>query len=235
MSGVEQKQSPDTQIRMVGDERTPIIIIDQAIAAPEALIDAARHTAKFDVDARFAYPGVRADLPDDYVDALLPAVLTLLNEVYAIPSGLEPELIHRLFSLISTPPEDLALLQRIPHFDTLNRFYFASVHYLNPGIYAGTGLFRHRPTGFERIFDDRYSTYVQSAQAYMRANGSPTAQYINSTTDHYEMIEEIEYRPNRLVIYPGNLLHSGLIQPDRDVSADPVKGRLTANLFINFA
>lgn len=223
------------EIRIVGHERTPVIIIDQAIAAPEALIDAARQTAEFDVDPRFAYPGVRAELPDDYVDAMLPALLVLLRGVYAIPSELEHQLIHRVFSLVSTPPEDLALLQRVPHFDTLHQFYFATVHYLSPGTYAGTGLFRHRPTGFERLSEGRYPTYVQSAQAHMRAKGAPNAQYISSTTDHYEMIEEIEYRPNRMLVYPGSLLHSGLIQPDRDISDDPAKGRLTANLFINFA
>ena len=49
-----------------------------------------------------------------------------------------------------------------------------------------------------------------------------------------ELIGEVEYRPNRMVIYPGNLLHSGLIQPDRDINDDPASGRLTANLFLYF-
>jgi len=68
----------------------------------------------------------------------------------------------------------------------------------------------------------------------MKAHGLPAAQYITSSTDHYELIDEIEYAANRMVIYPGNLLHSGLISPERDINPDPSRGRLTANLFIDF-
>ena len=68
----------------------------------------------------------------------------------------------------------------------------------------------------------------------MKTHGLPAAGYITSSTDHYEIIDEFEYRTNRLVIYPGNLLHSGLVRPDRDINPDPSRGRLTANLFIDF-
>jgi hypothetical protein len=68
----------------------------------------------------------------------------------------------------------------------------------------------------------------------METNGPPAEKYINASDDHYELIGEVEYRPNRMVIYPGNLLHSGLIQPDRDINDDPASGRLTANLFLYF-
>ena len=68
----------------------------------------------------------------------------------------------------------------------------------------------------------------------MKTHGLPPAKYIDASTDHYEIIHEIEYRPNRLVMYPGNLLHSGLVKPERDLGWDPATGRLTANLFIDF-
>jgi hypothetical protein len=234
MTEIVLNESRRPEIRLVGDERTPVIIIDQPIGSTEPLIRVAGKHPGFHLDRRFAYPGLRAELPDDYVDAMLPALVPMLREVYEIPESCEHRLIHRVFSVITTQPEDLAVLQRVPHFDTLNPRYFATVHYLNPGTYAGTGIFRHRPTGFERISDARYQAYVSAAEAYMKAHGLPAAQYINGTTDHYELIEEVEYRPNRLVIYPGNLLHSGLIHPDRDIDPDPSKGRLTANVFIDF-
>jgi len=37
---------------------------------------------------------------------------------------------------------------------------------------------------------------------------------------------------DRLAIYQGCLLHSGIIPPDMDFSDDPRRGRLTANIFI---
>lgn len=187
------------------------------------------------MDRTSAYPGVRTRLPDDYVDILLPSLLPLLREIYAIPDSFGHRVIRRLFSLITTPPEDLGILQRVPHFDDLEPLYFATVHHLNPGSYCGTGIFRHRPTGFERISNERYPDYVAAAEAQMKAKGLPEARYIDASTDHYELIEELEYRPNRMLIYPGNLLHSGLVQPERDIGWDPRTGRLTANLFIDFA
>lgn len=234
MTGIELNKHRSPDIRIVGNERTPVIVIDEPVVATEALKEAASQDRGFHVDRGFAYPGVRTRLPDDYVDTLLPPLLSLLREIYEIPDSLEHQVIHRLFSLITTPPEDLGVLQRIPHFDTLNRWYFATVHYLNPGTYGGTGIFRHRPTGFERISNNRYQDYVAAAEAHMKANGLPDAKYIDTSTDHYELIEELDYRPNRMVVYPGNLLHSGLVQPDRDIGWDAKTGRLTANMFIDF-
>ena len=229
---VNDRVSPD--IRIVGNERTPVIVVDDPIVATDALKELAVQDKHFHVHRHDGYPGVRTELPGDYVDALAPLLTSLLRDVYEIPDSHEYKLIHRLYSLITTPPEDLGILQRVPHFDALTGWYFATVHYLNSGSYAGTGIFRHRPTGFERITEDRYPDYVQAAEAYMKANGPPAAEYMASTNDHYELIEEIEYRPNRLLIYPSNLLHSSLIRSSRNIDWNPSTGRLTANIFINF-
>ena len=224
--------NPD--IRLVGNERTPVIVIDRPIVATEPLIRAAMQHPGFHLDRRFAYPGIRAQLPDDYVETLLPVLIPLLQEVHEIPAEYEYGVAHRLFSLITTPPEDLGVLQRIPHFDTVNPYYFATVHYLSAGTYAGTGIFRHRPTGFERISHARSQSYVHAAESHMKTHGLPADEYITSSTDHYELIDEFQYQTNRMIVYPGNLLHSGLIRPDRDINADPSRGRLTANLFVDF-
>ena len=37
---------------------------------------------------------------------------------------------------------------------------------------------------------------------------------------------------DRIIIYPGSLLHSGIIPREMNFSADPREGRLTANLFV---
>jgi hypothetical protein len=42
----------------------------------------------------------------------------------------------------------------------------------------------------------------------------------------------VEAVPDRLIIYHGSLLHSGIIPPGMKLSADPREGRLTANLFV---
>lgn len=221
-------------IRIVGEEQTPVVVIDDPIQSTDALIHYASRQARFDDSSQAGYPGIRAQLPAEYAEALVPGLLDVISELYKPPPSHERYLIHQFFSLVTRQPQELRPLQRVPHFDTHSPFYFATVHYLNPGEYAGTGIFRHRPTGYERIPEERYPAYAQAAEAHVTAHGLPAEKYINASDDHFELIAEIEYRPNRLIMYPGNLLHSGLIQPDRDISADPVNGRLTANLFLYY-
>jgi hypothetical protein len=138
------------------------------------------------------------------------------------------------FSLLTQTGPTLTRLQRVPHFDSLDQRYFALVHYLNPGDFGGTGFFRHRPTGFERLTQTKFPMSTQAAEAYFRMHGEPTARYIRESDGHFKLLETITYRSNRVVAYPGNLLHSGIVDPAKDIDANPRTGRLTANLFLQF-
>ena len=135
------------------------------------------------------------------------------------------------FSLLTHRETELTRFQRVPHFDSLNVDYFALVHYLNPGNFGGTGFFRHRPTGFERLTQDRFPQFTQAAEGHFRMHGEPAAQYIRGSDDHFELIATMNYRPNRIIAYLGNLSHSGIAHLEQDIDANPVTGRLTANLF----
>jgi hypothetical protein len=42
----------------------------------------------------------------------------------------------------------------------------------------------------------------------------------------------VEAVPDRMLIYHGSLLHSGVIPPGMLLTEDPREGRLTANLFL---
>ena len=98
MPGITVNDNQEVDVRIVGDERTPVLVIDRPIDSTEDLLAEAIGDANFLLDRRFAYPGVRAELPDRYVDAVLPALLDHLKDVYEIPSHLEHRIIHRLFS-----------------------------------------------------------------------------------------------------------------------------------------
>ena len=50
--------------------------------------------------------------------------------------------------------------------------------------------------------------------------------------DFFEQIAHVEAVPDRLIIYHGSLLHSGVIPEGMKFSPDPRQGRLTANFFI---
>lgn len=221
------------QLLYVGQQQTPVLIIDDLAAdLPALLADAL--TAEFQSDAHSYYPGVRAMLPRPYVIAVLDAVYQLIYQVYQVPVSrrLKPQDIY--YSLISTAEQDLKPLQCLPHFDSTDPYYFALLHYLSPEPHGGTGLFRHQPTGFEKITAATQSGYFQAAEQHLAKQGPPQQRYCVETNDHYELYQKLEYRQNRLVIYPGNLLHSSLVNPATDIAASISNGRLTANIFINF-
>ena len=56
--------------RVVGDERTPVIAIDDAISSIEPLRSMACDDGNFVQDRRVAYPGVRSSLPATYIDVV---------------------------------------------------------------------------------------------------------------------------------------------------------------------
>lgn len=222
-------------VERIGWEQTPVIQVDRLLSELDSLCRIARDRAQFSGDGQAGYPGVRATLPADYTRRIMEAMEPVIRSTYDIPPNYCMHCTRQLFSLVTTPENQLKVLQRIPHFDTRRPFYFALMHYLNPGPFGGTGFFRHRPSDCERVPETRYPAFVAGAKTHMAQQGVPPARYCRESNAHFEMIHRTDYRRNRLVIYPGNLLHTGLIEPDRDISDDPATGRLTANIFLDFS
>jgi len=229
---VNHQSKPET--RFVGTNKTPIIIYDDFATDTTALIGYACDDGDFVRRDNSYYPGIRAELPERYVIDVLQSIYQHICDVYDIPLHLQLEPQELYYSLITNAEADLSLVQRIPHFDTSRCYYFAVLHYLNEKPHGDTGLFRHIPTALEGINDDNVEGYLTAAQHFIDNNGEPEQGYISSSTEHYELYEKIEYKPNRLVIYPGHLLHSTLVCPQTDIDENPDTGRLTANIFIEF-
>jgi hypothetical protein len=107
------------------------------------------------------------------------------------------------------------------------------VHYLCGPEHGGTSFYRHRETGFERISAERLAGYsaklkteAQAAQLHLQPG------YIDGDTSMFQRIYQVDAKPNRAIIYPGNLLHSGDIRPESGLSATPSQGRLTISSFL---
>jgi len=236
MQEVTIQVNPKASLKVltVGEEKTPLIVIDDFAVDTREVIEYACSSVDYGPDSTSAYPGVRGKLPRSYVRAVLNNIYHLLFQVFSVPAALGLKPVNTVYSLISTPENQLALAQRVPHFDSNGPHYLAVLHYLNPGHFCATGLFRHKPTGFEKILENRRDEFVRTSRAFIEKHGPPPQKYINASNDHYELYEHIEYRPNRLVAYPGSLLHSGLVNPAIDINPDPRTGRLTANIFVDF-
>jgi hypothetical protein len=221
------------QIIYLGQEQTPLILIDNFMLDLTALRRQALHS-EFVRENQTYYPGQRALLPKDYVAASLNALYQLIYQVYQVPEKLRLKPQMLFYALITQAENSLHPLQCMPHFDTSAPYYFALLHYLNDGPHGSTGFFRHKPTAFERITDQRRPDYFRVAQQFIDQYGAPAQQYQVQSNNHYELYHQIRYQPNRLVIYPGNLLHSSLVNAGTDIDGNPATGRLTANIFIDF-
>ncbi len=230
----EVNRDASLSLRQVGHERTPVLVFDDFAVDTAALRAHACAESDYGPDDSSRYPGVRAKLPRAYVLTVLGSLQNLLVQAYHVPARLRMRVVNAVYSLVTTRETALHPGQCHPHFDSTGTYYLAVLHYLNEGPFCDTGLFRHRDTGFETIDEERLATYGEARQARFDREGLPAQAYLRDSNDAFELYHRIEYRPNRLVVYPGRLLHSALVDPGRDIGADPRTGRLTANLFVDF-
>ncbi|THD78220.1 MAG: hypothetical protein E7812_11610 [Phenylobacterium sp.] len=220
--------TPERQIFRHGAEQEPVIVIDDYARDPEQLIEEA---AALDYGrGANAFPGVRAPVPPNLMGSIRDSLAGLIRETF----GIEDELnrIESYYSLITTPPGALDLLQRLPHFDGVGPQRVAILHHLSRAERGGTAFYRHRSTGFETITEDRLPTYNRVVNAELASLGLPEAGYIGGDTAIYEQIASYEARFNRLLIYRGNTLHSADVPADLPLTADPRTGRFSINTFI---
>jgi hypothetical protein len=218
------------QVLRVGHERQPVLIIDDFLAHPEALVDFAAG-ANF-VTPKNWYPGLRAEpLPQPYVMEIIRALHTLIGENFELPSEGDVN-VNTYFGLATMPPDSLSVLQRLPHFDTSNPRQVAVLHYLCDGAHGGTSFYRHRSTGYETVGESRQRLYYERLNAEAGA-ATPPARYMSGDDALYEETARIEAKFNRLAIYRSCALHSANVESGR-LNRDPRLGRLTANIFLAY-
>lgn len=221
---------PDISARLIGREREPLVTIDGFAPDPDALRAAAAAT-RFE-PGRHLYPGVRAAIPPDYWPTAQGVLATVLHDVFGCRD--RARLLDASFSMVTTPPEALAVEQRLPHVDATGPGRIALIHFLSPDGGDGTAFFRHRATGFETVTEAREAAYYARLAAELRESAPPPA-YIHDSTPLFERTALAEARYNRALIYRSALLHSGAIGPRAALSADPAIGRLTVTAFIEAA
>lgn len=210
-------------------------MIDEFSGNCEAVARLADAVAPFlRVSSGSYYPGVRRLIgPDDfeadkYVDRTCRDAAQFIAGAFDVEGF---DLVEASFSIVSSQPDELQPAQRAPHFDSTDQKYYALLHFLRVPQGTGTAFYRQRQTGIERVTDENVDIFVAMARK-AESRLSPDAGYIVNSNESYEQIGAIEAVPDRLLIYPGSLLHSGIIPKGMTLSDDPRHGRLTANLFV---
>jgi hypothetical protein len=228
---VEPAKHPDFRVLplRIGREQSPLLVIDNFVAAPDALVELA--ASKGFAEAATYYPGVRTKAPLTYQRYAIETLRPLVDEYFGLKSA-RLRFSACYFSLVTKAPAGLTYLQRIPHVDSLFTHELAFIHYLFHGDLGGTAFYRHRATGFESVDTVRSAEYWPHVEAAKSGPNAPPAAYINGDTPLYEEIARQDGVFNRLLLYRRNSLHSGALAADFVPDTDPRKGRLSLNGFL---
>jgi hypothetical protein len=213
----------------IGRENAPLLVIDNLVADADELVRDA--VAKRYAAPHSYYPGLRAKAPLSYQMFVVAELRNLLCDYFQLEATtLRFSMCH--YSVVTTPPEQLTTLQRIPHVDAHDSRGLASIHYLFKTDLGGTAFYRHRSTGFEYVDEARRGAYFRVLEQELAGPEAPGAQYIDSDTPLFERVGLQAGVFNRMLIYRRNSLHSGAPTRGLPLPADPASGRLSINSFL---
>lgn len=213
----------------IGRENAPLLVVDNLVADPDELVDLA--ASKIFSGAPSYYPGTRAKAPLTYQRFILEELRPAIDGLFGL-AGRQLRFTECNFSLVTTPADRLAYLQRIPHVDSLKNDELAMIHYLFRADHGGTAFYRHRSTGFEYVDQSRQAVYFKQVEVEKAGPDTAPASYINGDTPLYEQIGRQDGIFNRLLMYRRTTLHSGSIASNFVPDSDPRTGRLSINGFV---
>jgi hypothetical protein len=229
-SDIIQTQRHNVEVWRHGIEQSPVLVIDDFLDDPLAMVEAAASGPSFVANGPY-YPGIRAPFPPRLLPTLLSPLASVLGPIFGYTHGAGVR--ECTFSLVTSKPEDLSPIQRLPHFDSLEAGRVAALLFLCKGeSQGGTAFYRQRATGFERIDAARYDRFRAVLNDDVGRFGLPPQAYIGDADPMYERLALHEGRFNRMLVYPSATLHSGHIPDDFAFSCDPRVGRLTVNAFL---
>lgn len=220
--------SSSVTVHRFGEEAEPVVQIDNVSGMAGELLERGR-TAEYQ-DGGASYPGIRSWCEPDFLDAARPLIFQIMQQVFGFRQGISLEV--STFSLVTLAPRQLAPRQCIPHYDHSGGEIIAIMYYLLGPETGGTAFYRHRRTGFETITLAREPAYDAGLEQDEREFGMPPQSYHYGDSNRYEMIGEVKAQPDRLILYRGKLLHSGVIPDPHNLTDDPATGRLTINMFL---
>jgi hypothetical protein len=222
------------ELRRFGNSESPVVVVDDFSGDAERIARIAEALGSFPQVSSGYYPGLRRVITEadayawTYVHRACEGAAQFIAGAFDVEGF---ELLEGSFSMVTSTPAELRSPQRAPHFDSTDQKYYALLHYLRVPPATGTAFYRQRSTGIERVTEANLESFVRTAEldaAELPADSG----YINGSDAFFEQIGSIEAVPDRMIIYQGSLLHSGIIPPGMSFSADPKEGRLTANIFV---
>lgn len=209
-------------------EKHRIVTICDFLLHPQIAVEAAflQNFAKITPQ----YPGIRASLGDNASESLISVLSPMLSEAFGTAKGRWS--MQAWYSIVTTPRAELLPIQRLPHVDGTDPNQIAMMLYLHRTPHGGTAFFRHKSTGLEALTDESFPRYKAALEQDVTQAGLPQPAYVTDGQPLFERTYMSQGHFNQAVFYRGNILHSGVIDNDAPLSADPREGRLTINAFL---
>jgi len=217
------------RVDYIGNDRAPVIVIENVWHDPQALVEAAAARTDYSVRSLY-YPGVRSSAPPEYAHAITAQLGELIQSTFDLRGELQ--ITDSTFSLVATPAEKLVAFQRVPHFDSTDPNRIALLHYLCGPRHGGTSFYRHRSSGIEAVSEETHGQFTSAVNAEVKAHGMPPARFIEGDTGMFERIARYDCNYNGALVYRGRNLHSVNTPHDFVPDSNPRTGRLTVNTFL---
>ena len=227
--------NPHPRVQVVPiTSRHACYVIDDALLEPERWVEhAVAQRGVFDDSPRNAFPGPEL--------GLAPPAVERFADYFAMHArsglgGRRTLAAAARLSLTARAPAELRPWQWFCHVDRMGvppeQVVAASVLYLfdNPAL-GGTAFYmpKRPPDEITRLLEASRSLEPEDFSAeYGIAPG-----YMGGSNAWFERVLSVPARWNRLIFYPGTVLHTGDIQHPELLVDDPRKGRLAINGFFS--
>ncbi len=223
------------QVTQIPNSEHLIWVIDDFIADFDALVEYSNTKAYFNnagADGTL-FPGLRDEMPKPYYQTL-----SSLFELLAMQPNGEIFKQHQIakcwLSKVTLTPLQLNAHQTMPHFDSLACHDMAAVHYLNDNNLGGTSFYRYKGADKLELSHDDKDIILKMVDEVKQTSASRNG-YINDSDTLFEKVFSIEAKPNRLVIYSGNILHSANITDQVEFDKKSPNSRTSINSFFSVA
>ena len=203
--------------RKIGDTDIPLVVLDNFYVNPEGVRDFAL-SLPF-TKSRYvcnASPGTRVRIELD-----VRHLRELCYHLLKLPKwSIKPTTCQAVFTRMRSD-ESLRPEQTNPHIDGIDMLNAAAVIYLNDNeeCAGGTAFYRHKETGLDIVqrnseLNSTYDNYPQKRKDY--------GDLITESNEEWEMIDFVDMKFNRMLVYPPNVFHSGYMDRNDFVDYDRI-------------
>ncbi|WP_033083579.1 DUF6445 family protein [Colwellia psychrerythraea] len=228
------KVNPDYNLQRIPIPGTPLhaIVVDEFLFNTDTVTHFAHNIAYFNpmFSDNTLFPGMRDKMPMPYTRLLKCFFEKIILPKIKTQSSYQSNFHSSLLSLVTCPPSELAINQKMPHVDSCNNDDYAFVHYFSAQSLGGTSFYCYKP---KQLIEFKQEHKPVLPEMITQVTNSPNdhLSYITASTSLFDQILTIEAKFNRLVIYPANVLHSANLTSPNSYCGDINRGRLSISSF----